>query len=319
MLISLSIIIIGKNSSKTLDFSLDRCVHALKEAKSISTYELIYVDSRSTDNSIEIAEKHGCSIIKITEGFTSAALGRELGKNAASLDYLMFLDADMEVYPDWLDYATPHLVKYRAVTGERHELIYNNNEVVKDIPCFNKITKIQPLRYQGGFLMIERKLANTATFHALCRTEEEGDFYAQFRYRCTIMELPQQAFKHHNHKNISARFKHYLLPFRSIEYLYSMWNAFKKGYFKGFLKVQGRYVINIIASFVFYIGLFTLNPLLILVWFCLLLINGWHIIKGSIMTSLTFPYKLLMAIVFYNREHTSTYSINGFEKTIVHQ
>ena len=318
MSISLSIVIIGKNSSKTLDLCLSKCKEALENTDKINRYECIYVDSRSTDRSVKIAKQHKCQIIRITKGFTSAALGRELGKQHARFDYLLFLDADMELYPNWLDYVVPHLIQYRAVTGERHELVYHENQLVKDIPKFNKIEKIQPLRYQGGFLMIEKKLADTAHFHALCRTEEEGDFYAQFRYECTIMELPEQAFKHHNYKNISARFKHYLLPFRSIEYLYSLKNSIQKGYFKGFLKVQGRYITNIVASVVFYIGVITFQPLLLVVWFLLLLTNGWHIIKGSIMSSLLFPYKFLMALIFYSRTYTSTYKINGVEKRIRH-
>lgn len=318
MSINLSTIIIGKNSSKTLDICLSTCKKALEHTNKIKQYELIYVDSCSKDSSISIAKKYKCQIIEITKGFTSAALGRNLGKQQADFDYLLFLDSDMELYPDWLSYAIPYLIQYQAITGERHELIYHGNQLIKDIPKFNKITKIQPLRYPGGFLMIAKKIADSAYFHPLCRTEEEGDFYAQIKDKCTIMELPQPAFKHHNYKNIFDRFKHHLLPFHSIEYLYSLTNSIKKGYFKGFVKVQGRFIINIIASIIFYIGIFSFNPLWIVIWFLLLLTNGWHIIKGSIMISILFPYKLLMALIFYSNTYTSTIKINGIKTTIKH-
>lgn len=56
----ISIIIPNYNNSKWLN----KCLGSIK-SQTYKNYEVIFVDDLSTDNSIEIAEKYNCKIVKL--------------------------------------------------------------------------------------------------------------------------------------------------------------------------------------------------------------------------------------------------------------
>ena len=111
-----SIIIVNYNGEKFLKDLLD----SLKKTK-YSNYEIIFVDNASIDNSIKIVEKNypKVKIIKnINNGFAG---GLNIGIKACSHDseYIIPLNYDMYVHPDWLSYLmeTMHSDKKIAVVG----------------------------------------------------------------------------------------------------------------------------------------------------------------------------------------------------------
>ena len=60
----ISFIIIGKNEGWRLEKCLQSIVSIVKQDK-IVDYEIIYVDSRSTDDSIELAKQYGAKAFLI--------------------------------------------------------------------------------------------------------------------------------------------------------------------------------------------------------------------------------------------------------------
>lgn len=96
----ISFIIIGKNEGWRLEKCLQSIVSILKQDK-IVDYEIIYVDSRSTDNSIELAKQYGAKAFLIT-GECNAAIARNVGAKEAIGDILFFIDGDMELFPGFL-------------------------------------------------------------------------------------------------------------------------------------------------------------------------------------------------------------------------
>ena len=100
---NLSIIIIGRNASKTLD----QCIRSINESIDNSSFkenEIIYVDSNSTDESVSIAKNANTRVISITSGQTTAALGRYLGIKYSRFDTLAFIDSDMIIDLNWFDH-----------------------------------------------------------------------------------------------------------------------------------------------------------------------------------------------------------------------
>ena len=97
----ISFVIIGRNEAK----NLERCIDSIHETISfncLNEYEIIYVDSKSTDKSIEIAGKFkGIKILKIT-GYCNAAIGRNIGAFEAKGDILYFIDADMKICKEFV-------------------------------------------------------------------------------------------------------------------------------------------------------------------------------------------------------------------------
>lgn len=76
------------------------CLSAIEQSK-FKNWELIVVDDSSTDHSAIIAEKFGATVLK-TNGRLGPGAARNLGAQAASGEYLCFIDADCEVHSDTL-------------------------------------------------------------------------------------------------------------------------------------------------------------------------------------------------------------------------
>jgi len=77
---------------------LARCLAGLRPAARLIR-ELIVIDDSSTDNSAQIAATYGARVIR-TEAQVGPAAARNRGAAEAQGDILLFLDADVEVYPD---------------------------------------------------------------------------------------------------------------------------------------------------------------------------------------------------------------------------
>lgn len=71
---------------------LERTVLALKRQRCDEGFEIIVSDSRSTDNTVEIAKRHGAKVVQSEP--RGPAAGRNVGVTAAKGDVLVFLDAD---------------------------------------------------------------------------------------------------------------------------------------------------------------------------------------------------------------------------------
>lgn len=97
----ISFIIIGRNEGWKLTKCIVSVFKTIKHNK-LNDYEVIYVDSKSTDDSIERVRKfQDVKIFKIT-GEYNAAIARNIGAKEANGDALFFIDGDMELIPDFL-------------------------------------------------------------------------------------------------------------------------------------------------------------------------------------------------------------------------
>jgi glycosyltransferase involved in cell wall biosynthesis len=88
--LSLSVVVIGRNEGERLR----RCLESVRLMAPAGDYELIYVDSRSSDNSIALATAAGATVIALSALRPSAALARNAGWRAARGEWILFLDGD---------------------------------------------------------------------------------------------------------------------------------------------------------------------------------------------------------------------------------
>ncbi|NQU87866.1 MAG: glycosyltransferase family 2 protein [Mariniphaga sp.] len=89
----ISFIVIGLNEAEFLD----QCLKSIFCFTSNKTeyYEVIYVDSGSTDNNIKTALKYkNLKVLELT-GDKNAAIARNIGAKVAKSEYLVFIDGDM--------------------------------------------------------------------------------------------------------------------------------------------------------------------------------------------------------------------------------
>lgn len=121
----ISFIIIGKNEGWRLEKCLQSIVSIVKQDK-IVDYEIIYVDSRSTDNSIELAKQYGAKAFLIT-GECNAAIARNIGTKEAIGDILFFIDGDMELFSGFLPKVLTQdgRLEYPFISGIFNDIIHD--------------------------------------------------------------------------------------------------------------------------------------------------------------------------------------------------
>ena len=104
-----SVIVPCLNEEEKLPRVLD-CV--LAQDVSGDCFEVLVVDGGSNDRSVEIAKSKGVRVISSPRG---VSVQRNRGAAEARGDYLVFLDADCIVQPDWLHCGIGHLEDGDAV------------------------------------------------------------------------------------------------------------------------------------------------------------------------------------------------------------
>ena len=116
-----SVVVIGRNEG----LRLRRCLESIAQMEHPGfEFEVIYVDSGSTDESLALAAELGARVIALQPERPSAALGRNAGWRAARGATILFLDGDTILDPEFvvkslLDLAGP---KVAVVWGHRREI-----------------------------------------------------------------------------------------------------------------------------------------------------------------------------------------------------
>lgn len=115
-----SVVIIGRNEGERLA----RCIASVGAMQPADfDVEAIYVDSDSTDNSPQRAAAMGARVISVHPERPSAALGRNAGWQMANGEFVLFLDGDTELHPEFVARALSSLANpaVAVVWGHRRE------------------------------------------------------------------------------------------------------------------------------------------------------------------------------------------------------
>lgn len=94
-MVRISVVVPAHNEEEVLP----ACLAALR-SQSISEFELIVVDSASTDRTGEVARAHGAQVVRVER--PGLARARQAGFEAASGEIVATTDADSQPPPDWL-------------------------------------------------------------------------------------------------------------------------------------------------------------------------------------------------------------------------
>lgn len=155
----ISFIIIGKNIEKTILTCYNSIIQFIK-FNHITSYEIIYVDSNSTDNSVILVRDYPISIISI-KGEINAGVGRNEGAKHSKGEILYFIDGDMELNPHFFNevFENPNKLRYPFVTGVTKNILYNSDfsSIIGEGIHGEKFNKIKFRPTVGGVFLIERK------------------------------------------------------------------------------------------------------------------------------------------------------------------
>lgn len=97
---TLSVVVVTRNEADRIETCLDSVFAA---CRAVESFEVILVDSNSTDGTVERARTYPITVLRIpTDDLTTPAAGRYVGTRHASADTILFVDGDMELASGWL-------------------------------------------------------------------------------------------------------------------------------------------------------------------------------------------------------------------------
>lgn len=237
----ITFVVIGLNEEDTLD----NCFKSIKQL----TDNIIYVDSNSTDNSIQIAKDNNIDkIIKLNSNYYSATLGRFVGAKHVKTKYIQFLDGDMTVENDWIKFAIDKLEKedeLAAVLGFKK--VYNTN--FENYFLLQDEKEYEP-DYMGGAFCIKTDIYNDiGGFDLKLPAEEERDLYVRIKHNgFKVKYLHNLMASHFDFKSQNRTFIYSLFSFRSASIFLPLINSLKRNSIKSWVFVYKKSIPTLVID-----------------------------------------------------------------------
>jgi len=192
----ISVIVIGKNEAERIG----SCMQSIKDAMGVMLHEIVYVDSRSTDQSAQIARRWGARCYVLEAQNTTAGLGRLVGTKEAQGEYLLFLDADMQLKKGFLEKAMLAMAMegYDGAAGIRDDVYMKDGKVVSRVNNYFGCTHQRLVPEFGGALFIKKDaLLKAGGWSADTIACEEAELHARLKDAgLRIVELPVPMITH---------------------------------------------------------------------------------------------------------------------------
>lgn len=187
-----SVVVIGRNEGERLR----RCLQSVHEAVwNGQSFELIYVDSRSTDASLQIAAEAGARALVLDDPSPCAAKARNLGWRAARGAFILFLDGDTELAPGFVGAALTALsdAGLCAAWGHRRES-HPEQSIYTRVLDLDWVYPAGPTLYFGGDVLVRRRaLEDVDGFDPTLKAGEEPEMCARLRakgWRIEHLDVP---------------------------------------------------------------------------------------------------------------------------------
>lgn len=224
------VVVIGRNEGERLVRCLDS---VLAMDPPPGRFELVYVDSNSTDGSVAVARDRGAKVVQMPAGRQTAARARNAGWRATAAPLVLFLDGDTLLDPRFLNAALVEIEnpQVAVVWGHRRELrpgdsIYNR---VLDLDW---IYPPGPAEFCGGDALMRRAdLEEVGGFDEgliageepeLCRRlRERGQAISHIDQPMTLHDLAIRSFGQywlrayragHAYAEVAARYRNSPMP-----------------------------------------------------------------------------------------------------------
>lgn len=276
----LSVVVIGRNEGL-------RLLHCLASIAEMSypkeQYEVIYVDSESTDDSVQIALSRGVNVLRFFSPRLSAAAARNFGLKSAKGSYILFLDADCMIAPKFVEKALSFFdsPEIAIVSGELQELDPDSNIYKK---VFGLDWDISDRNFCGGNALVRRSvLEEIGGYDDSLIAGEEPEMCQRLQasgYR--VKHIPELMAIHD--LNIQAFSQYWRRCFRS-GYAYASvssshqsrqtafwaWES-RHNLLKGFLMIFGFFLTSFLLPYSFFPFLFYWAILVFLIFK-----TAWHV------------------------------------------
>jgi glycosyltransferase involved in cell wall biosynthesis len=185
----LSVVIIARNE----EGAIGPCLESVMRATSAFRREVLFVDSASTDRTVDVALRHHVNVVRFSDnGLLSPAAGRWLGTSLTAGEYLLFVDGDMILVEGWIQEGM-HILSDRQVGGVGGRLFWvapgeNHSSAKKDDLPLGVVPGL------GGMGLYRRRaLDECGSFNPFLRGEEERELayrLARGGYSVVRMDSP---------------------------------------------------------------------------------------------------------------------------------
>jgi glycosyltransferase involved in cell wall biosynthesis len=175
-----SVVVIGRNEGSRLF----RCMQSVRQAGwGNVSYELIYVDSNSTDNSVSLAHDLGATVLVLDDAKPCAAKARNLGWNKATGEFILLLDGDTELHSDFVVRALETLQNATlcAAWGHRRESRPSQSIYTKVLDLDWVYAAGRSLYFGGDVLVRRSALLEVGGFDPTLKAGEEPEMCARLR------------------------------------------------------------------------------------------------------------------------------------------
>lgn len=320
MAIRLSVIIIGKNEENHIKL----CIQSvLKATTRIKGTEIIYVDSASTDRTVEIARTFPITVIGLKPNWElSPAGGRHIGYLNAKGEYLFFTDGDSVVYHDWIVNGIKYLEEHPecgGVAGFVHEFLEDKNGgrlgFLKN--RYGQKESVHETRTFGGICIFPKAILDqVGGFNPFVWADEERELALRIRragYK--LMRLPVRMSMTYGPERDTLteilRRGRTRLGFFGIPVKYSQRYHGAFQYIRERLGFVVFFLLSVLIGFIiFLVALFTRHLLIWIYLFCGFLVLMTIAKKGDIRSIFN---------SFLRRSLMSYWTIKSYLKTQVHE
>ena len=184
---------------------IGRCIESVLAAGApYGGFEVVVVDSRSTDRTAEIARDHDVTTVRIREGVRcTAALARNVGQRLTRSRHVLFADGDTVIDGEWVRRAVALLDAdpgVAGVAGKLCEIYYRGGVRVGETADFFRMGPNAEEAYQLGGNAIYRRAAldEVGSFHGGVISHEEAELAGRLRRSgARLVRIPLTVGVHH--------------------------------------------------------------------------------------------------------------------------
>lgn len=150
--VPLSVVVVAKNEEDRIGACLESVFAAAERV--VPAFEVVLVDSASTDRTVEIAREYPVTVLRIPEEHTVAGgAGRFVGESVVDGEMVLHVDGDMILTETWLPRAVEYLREHEDVVGVEGHLNSSDRETVETVEMIGGVMLFDgsALRSIGGF------------------------------------------------------------------------------------------------------------------------------------------------------------------------